>query len=79
MVLLTAKQTANTMSQLIKRTSHTSGVFIALLLDLRPLHSVSNNDGADIIAGGFDGCYTYFASAQVSWTNQPANWPAIAR
>jgi glycoprotein endo-alpha-1,2-mannosidase len=48
-----------------------AGVFIALMLTL--------SDGPDIIAGGFDGCYTYFASDQVSWAAQPDNWPKIAR
>lgn len=36
-------------------------------------------DGQDIVTGGFDGCYTYFASDQVSWASQPGNWPTIAR
>jgi hypothetical protein len=49
----------------------TAGVFIALMLELQ--------DGSDIVNGGFDGCYTYFASDQVSWASKPANWPAIAR
>jgi glycoprotein endo-alpha-1,2-mannosidase len=48
-----------------------TGVFIALMLQLQ--------DGDEIIKGGFDGCYTYFASDQVSQASQPANWPAIAR
>jgi hypothetical protein len=48
-----------------------AGVFIALMLTL--------HDGPDIIEGGFDGCYTYFASEQVSWAAQPANWLTIAR
>lgn len=48
-----------------------AGVFIALMLELQ--------DGSDIVSGGFDGCYTCFASDQVSWASKPANWPAIAR
>jgi glycoprotein endo-alpha-1,2-mannosidase len=48
-----------------------AGVFIALMLELQ--------DGSNIVNGGFDGCYTYFASDQVSWASKPVNWPAIAR
>lgn len=53
------------------RGTQLDGVFIALMLQLQ--------DGNEIINGGFDGCYTYFASDQVSQASQPANWPAIAR
>lgn len=48
-----------------------AGVFIALKLE--------QQDGSDILAGGFDGCYTYFASDQVSWASKPENWAAISR
>lgn len=48
-----------------------AGVFVALMLEL--------HDGGDILSGGFDGFYTYFASDDVSSASKPANWPAIAR
>lgn len=47
------------------------GVFIALMLVLK--------DGEAILAGGFDGFYTYFASDAVSYASNPQNWPALGR
>jgi glycoprotein endo-alpha-1,2-mannosidase len=47
-----------------------AGVFIGLMLDLK--------DGNDLVLGGFDGFYTYFASDAVSYASNPEHWQEIA-
>jgi glycoprotein endo-alpha-1,2-mannosidase len=47
-----------------------AGVFIGLMLDLK--------DGNDLVLGGFDGLYTYFASDAVSYASNPEHWQQIA-
>ena len=48
------------------------GYFIALLLD------TSTENAQHIVEGGFDACYTYFASETVSQASNPANWQRLA-
>ena len=45
------------------------GFFIGLWLE--------REHGAALAAGGFDGAYTYFASAGFSYGSTPANWPSM--
>ncbi|TKS82358.1 Glycoprotein endo-alpha-1,2-mannosidase-like protein [Collichthys lucidus] len=51
------------------RGSAYDSVFIALIVDERHRH--------DILAGGFDGMYTYFASNGFSFGSSHQNWKAI--
>eukprot|EP00899_Mesostigma_viride_P014241 jgi/Mesvir1/22818/Mv20081-RA.1 len=53
------------------RATPWDGVFIGLLLDTR---------GADaLLAGGFDGGYSYFGSPSVSYASSPANWARLVQ
>lgn len=45
------------------------GFFIGLWLD--------RHHGAELASGGFDGAYTYFASAGQSYGSTPDHWPAM--
>lgn len=53
------------------RGTAADGVFIGLWLH-------AGDGDAQILAGGFDGAYTYFASEAVSWAADPSNWRAMA-
>ena len=55
---------------LLPRGTPADGVFVGLWL--------SRNDGAQLHAGGFDGAYTYFASAGFSYGSTPQNWPSMS-
>ncbi|PRW33846.1 glyco endo-alpha-1,2-mannosidase [Chlorella sorokiniana] len=47
------------------------GVFIGLWLN-------AGDGDSQLLPGGFDGFYTYFASEAVSYGANPANWPELA-
>ncbi|KAI7837064.1 hypothetical protein COHA_009063 [Chlorella ohadii] len=53
------------------RGSDGDGVFIGLWLN-------AGDGDAQLLPGGFDGFYTYFASEAVSFGADPANWPELA-
>lgn len=48
------------------------GFFIGLLLE-------ASEADANILAGGFDGFYTYFASDATSFGSHPDNWEYLAK
>ncbi|KAF6255048.1 hypothetical protein COO60DRAFT_1641836 [Scenedesmus sp. NREL 46B-D3] len=52
------------------RGSELDGVFIGLMLDIK--------EGNDLVQGGFDGFYTYFASDVVSHASNPEHWQEMA-
>lgn len=52
------------------RGTELDGVFIGLMLDLK--------EGDELLLGGFDGFYTYFASDAVSYASNPEHWQQIA-
>ncbi|XP_013385085.1 glycoprotein endo-alpha-1,2-mannosidase-like protein [Lingula anatina] len=51
------------------RNSHYDGIFIGLL--------VEQTHKKDLMQGGFDGFYTYFASDGFSYGSKIANWPLL--
>lgn len=58
--------------ELSLRGTEADGIFIGLWLN--------QNDGdAQLLPGGFDGFYTYFASEAVSYGANPSNWPELGR
>jgi glycoprotein endo-alpha-1,2-mannosidase len=40
---------------------------------------VKEGDGKNLVQGGFDGCYTYFATDGFTYGSTTTNWPAMAR
>ncbi|XP_030641061.1 glycoprotein endo-alpha-1,2-mannosidase isoform X2 [Chanos chanos] len=69
-------QSPDTWAKLLKKTEEGSirntpydGIFVALL--------VEEKHKRDILAAGFDGVYTYFATNGFSYGSSQNNWPAI--
>ncbi|KAK3550751.1 hypothetical protein QTP70_004590 [Hemibagrus guttatus] len=63
-----AELLTSTGSQSLRGTQY-DGIFIALIVDEKHKH--------DILAGGFDGMYTYFASNGFSYGSSHQNWKGL--